>query len=282
MRCQWQAFINLLPHWMRQEVDRQGSSSLQELRLRLGRPPQLITADGEIWLERIVKREDIDFCVNAASGYSPWSAVTLADGYITADGGHRLGLCGDVIRKNGSLSGMQAVSSLCLRVARDFPQIARKANIGTSSALIIGPPGSGKTTFLRDMIRLISDCNEGCVAVIDEKRELFPITHEGLCFPAGKHTDILSGCPKKDGIQIVLRNMGPRLIAVDEITAAEDCEALVHAGWCGVQVLATAHASNRDDLYARSVYRPLVLRGLFDLLIVMRPDKSWYMERMSR
>ena len=282
MRCQWQMFINLLPHRMRSEVDRQGSRSLQELRLRLGQPPQLITAGGEVWLDQIVKKEDMDFCINAASGYSPWSTATLADGYITAPGGHRLGVCGEFIQKSGIRSGIQAVSSVCLRVARDFPQIARKANIGTGSALVIGPPGSGKTTFLRDLIRISSDCNKGSVAVIDEKRELFPTTHEGLCFPAGKSTDILSGCPKKDGIEIALRNMGPRLIAVDEITAAEDCEALIHAGWCGVQLLATAHASSRDDLHARSVYKPLVALGLFDLLIVMGPDKSWTMERMSR
>ena len=79
---------------------------------------------------------------------------------------------------------------------------------------------------------------------------------------------------------MLLRTLCPKCIAVDEITAVEDCEALLNAGWCGVQLLATAHASDRNDLFHRPVYRPVVANHLFDTLVVMQPDKSWHAERM--
>ena len=81
---------------------------------------------------------------------------------------------------------------------------------------------------------------------------------------------------------MVLRTMNPAIIAVDEITAAEDCDALIHAGWCGVQFLATVHAGNRKDLYSRPVYKPLIKSGLFENLIILQPDQSWRIERMEQ
>lgn len=79
---------------------------------------------------------------------------------------------------------------------------------------------------------------------------------------------------------MLLRTMCPQTIAVDEITAAEDCEALLNAGWCGVELLATAHAADRDDLFHRPVYRSIIENRLFDTLVIMQPDKSWRAERM--
>ena len=279
MSCQWQMFLNLLPHWMREPVDRHGRDTLQELRLRMGGKPQLITSEGQHWLNRDVTTDDLDYCINAASRYSPWSAVTLAQGYITASGGHRIGVMGRMAIKGDCSVGVQTLSSLCLRVARDFPGIARDACCD-SSYLIIGPPGSGKTTFLRDLIRQISNRYCWCISVIDEKGEIFPLTADGYGFPIGKQTDVMTGCPKKEGIEIAIRNMGPEMIAVDEVTAEEDCRALVHAGWCGVKLLATAHAVSREDLQCRAVYKPLIRTGLFEKLIIMHPDKTWQIERM--
>jgi stage III sporulation protein AA len=113
---------------------------------------------------------------------------------------------------------------------------------------------------------------------VDERGEIFP---GGDVFDPGVRTDVLTGCSKAQGVEIALRTMGPKCIAVDEITAKEDCQALVNAGWCGVDLLATAHAANREDLYMRPVYRPIIETGLFERMIILKRDKSWYMERME-
>ncbi len=281
MRCAWEAYINLLPIRMRQEVDKLGSKVLQEMRLRLNLPPELITDNGSIWLNEIVTKDDLSFCINAASRYSPWSAATSAQGYITAPGGHRVGICGTATVNDGIMTGITDPSSLCLRVAKDLPGIAKKITTVKGSILILGKPGSGKTTLLRDLIRQKSDMDNEHIAVVDERREIFPKIQGDCCFPPGKHTDILTGCSKAQGINAVLRNMNPSIIAVDEITAQDDCDALVHAGWCGVNFFATVHAGSRKDLYSRPVYKPIIKSGLFNTLLILQPDKSWHMERMD-
>ena len=279
MRCAWSSFISLLPQWMRSDVDKYGKQSLQELRLRLHRPPELITKENSILLNRAVCLDDLNFCVNTASRYSPWSAWTSRFGYITAPGGHRIGLCGNAIVKDQQMTGISAVTSLCLRVARDFEGIARCAPM-EGSVLILGKPGWGKTTLLRDLIRMRSDLGQAGISVVDEKREIFPGTDNTLCFPPGKRTDIITSCSKAQGIEAVLRNMGPGAIAVDEITSQTDTQALLNAAWCGVCLLATAHAGSKAEFMKRNVYRPLVDAGVFDVLLVLRQDKSWYTERM--
>lgn len=279
MICAWEAYLNLLPGWLRGDVDRLGKNTLQELRLRLDQPPLLIRKDGSLWLERLILPEDLSFCINAASRYSPWTAATSAQGYLTAQGGHRIGICGEAVVQNGEMTGIRTPTSLCLRVARDFPGIAAKACQLAGSVLIIGKPGSGKTTLLRDLVRQFSDF--GSIAVVDERGELFPSFQGKSCFPSGRQTDVITGCSKKQGIEAVLRTMGPACIAVDEITAADDCRALIHAGWCGVRLLATAHAASREDLLSRPVYKPLVESRLFDTLLILQPDKSWRAERMD-
>ncbi len=275
MKCAWNELLKILPHSFRNDVDRQVRDTLQELRLRLGSPPELRTLKGSFWLNGVVTEQDISFVVNTASRYSPWAAASAAKGYITADGGHRIGICGEVVDAGGSITGIKNVSSLCVRVARDFPGIAAEVSKVKGNVLLLGPPGSGKTTLLRDLIRQISNSCDGSVAVVDERGELFP---KG--FSRGKRTDVLLGCSKADGVSIALRTMGPTSICVDEITAKEDCNALVEAGWCGVRLLATAHASSFDDLRTRPVYRPLWESRLFETLIILQPDKSFRTERV--
>lgn len=281
MRCAWEPFINLLPTWLRDSVDMHGKNTLHELRLRLNSPPELITENGIISLQRHVTAEDLHFCINTSSRYSPWAAATVSQGYLTAPGGHRIGICGSIVRKEGRMADIRAVTSLCMRVAKDFPGIASKVKCDDSSILIIGRPGSGKTTLLRDLIRQISNHGVGSVAVVDEREEIFPKVHEQFCFTTGRRTDVLSGCDKKQGIDIVLRSMGPAVIALDEITAQEDCNALLHAGWCGVKLLATAHAGDRKDLFQRPIYRPILEKKIFDTLLILHPDKSWHLERLE-
>ena len=280
MLCNWDSFIRLLPLWMRQEVNQLGKLTLQELRLRIGQPPELICNDRRAILNRIVTLDDLNFCINTASKYSPWSASTAAKGYITAQGGHRIGICGDVVMSTGIMTGIRAPTMLCMRVARDFQGISKGIPVGNNSILIIGKPGSGKTTLMRDLIRNRSNKKQGSVGVVDERCELFP-SQNGIGFQTGEQTDVISGCSKKDGIEILLRCMGPSVIAVDEITSEEDCKALLHAAWCGVKLFATAHAGCREDLLSRGVYKPLVESKIFQTLVIIHPDKTWQTERMS-
>ena len=242
--------------------------------MRVDQPPNLIGKDHVWWLNRKITISDLNFCVNTASRYSPWSAQTSAQGYITAAGGHRIGLCGDAVVQAGKMTSMRSYRSLCIRIARDFPEISQHYASLSGSILIIGPPGSGKTTFLRDFIRQISDTEP--VAVADERCELFP---EG-CFLYGKSLDVLSGCPKETAINLLLRTMGPVTIAVDEITDAEDCIALQSAAWCGVRLIATAHAATISDLRSRALYEHLISKNIFQHIVVMHRDKTVHAERM--
>lgn len=274
MICAWKELLSILPVWLAQDLDNHSPDTLEELRLRLGMPPQLIHKSTKQWLKRNISSSDLNFCINTASRYSPWTAQTAAQGYITAPGGHRIGLCGSSVVREGTMHGIQTVRSLCIRVARDFPGIAQQYSQKTGSILIIGPPGSGKTTLLRDLVRQISQ--RETVAVVDERCELFPDSF----FWGSKSLDVLSGCPKTIGIDILLRTMGPETIAVDEITAPEDCDALLKAGWCGVRLMATAHAANLSDLRSRTLYKPLLSEKLFEHIFVINRDKTIREERM--
>ena len=281
MQCAWQALLNILPIWLRNDVDKLGKDTLQEIRLRQNQPPELVMTNERRSLSRVVSKEDLSFCINITSRYSPWAATTISKGYITAPGGHRVGICGNAVCLNGQMTGIRTPSSVCIRVARDFFGLAENLRQYDGSVLIIGPPGSGKTTLLRDFIRQRSDFQNECICVLDEREEIFPFDNNKPCFYPGKHTDTITGCSKKAGIDLALRNMTPETIAVDEITAEEDCEALIHAGWCGVKLLATAHASHRDDLESRPIYRPLCSSGIFDTILILHRDKTWTVERMN-
>ena len=278
MICAWEALIDLLPLWMREYVDKQGREDLLELRLRVNKSPMLILKDSVASMNRSVSKEDLNYCINVVTKYSPWSTQTGIKGYYAAPGGHRIGICGTVSLSEGQPLIMQNITSICIRVSRDFPGITGKIADIKGSMLIIGAPGCGKTTFLRDYIRHIS--NNRCVSVIDERQEIFPQYNGVYCFDTGVNTDIIYGCDKEYGINLALRNLGPQVIAVDEITAVQDCSALLRAGWCGVNLVATAHAGSKKDLFNRSVYRPILDSDLFENLVIMRPDKSWYFERI--
>jgi len=281
MNCAWSAYLNLLPPWMCTYVDKHGRGKLEELRLRKGAPPELKLRSGSQFMDRPVTAADLEYTINAASRYSPWAAATAAYGYITAPGGHRIGICGEVNVRDGVVIGIPHPSYLCLRVACDYTQIAKNLSDLPGSILVIGPPGSGKTTLLRDLIRQLSFKETKSICVVDERGELFPSSKDGSYFETGPRTDVLTGCNKDIGIEMALRTMGPGIIAVDEITAKKDCDALIYAGWCGVRLVATAHAGSTADLYNRPVYKPLVDTGLFDHLVILRPDKSWTCERMN-
>lgn len=280
MNCAWHALLSVLPVWMRQNLDNY-KDNLQELRLRLDMPAEIVAQGVNTWLDRAISVDDLRFCINAASQYSPWAADTVRYGYLTCPGGHRIGICGEAIYEKDNLKGIRIPTSLCIRVSRDFPDMPLHKIPLTGSVLIIGRPGCGKTTLLRNIIRRKSNTVSGGIAVIDERREIFPYYRNTSCFLPGKRTDILTGCKKTHGIDMALRCLGPATIAIDEITAEEDCKALIRAGWCGVDLIATAHAGCTADLLEREIYTPILKSKLFHTLVVLHEDKSWNVERLD-
>ena len=118
MECAWKELLGILPPAIRREVDKLRNESLREIRLRLDSPVELLLSTGSCWLSRRTTGEDLSFLVNAASRYSPWAASTIAKGYLTAPGGHRIGLCGDAVVQQGRVTGIRTLTSACIRVAR--------------------------------------------------------------------------------------------------------------------------------------------------------------------
>ncbi len=274
MDTSWGSFLGVLPPWMREQVDALGAGSLRQLRLRLGKRPALELLD-RVWrLDRPVADKDLEYCVNTASGYSPWSVASAREGFLTIAGGHRMGVCGETVTEGARVTGFRRISSLCLRVARDIRGIAPAESADLGSVLILGAPGWGKTTLLRDLCRCLA--GGAAVAVVDSRGELFP---QG--FQTGEGLDVLSGCEKEIGITMVLRTMAPDYIAVDEITAEADARALVRAGGCGVKLLATAHGSALEDLARRPCYRLLLEAGVFQTVVLLNERKTYRLERME-
>lgn len=272
MKCAWKELLAILPPGLRGKM--RPGDDVWEIRLRLGSPVELTGPGKSRWLDYELGREDLNFVINTASRYSPWTAQTMARGYLTAPGGHRIGLGGDVVVDHGSVTGIREPTSLCIRVARDLEGIGRAFAGLRGSILILGPPGGGKTTLLRDLCRELS--RSETVAVVDERGELFPAG-----FDRGRSLDVISLCPKPQGIDMALRTLGPSTVALDEISAEADARALMQAGWCGVRLLATAHAAGPEDLKRRPIYCALWENHLFDHILICHRDKSRPTERMD-
>ena len=275
-----QLLLQVLPGAIRKIVTLNGNEDIHEVRLRVGKPAELVKTGHSQWTKHIVTREDISFLINTATKYSPWTSHSISEGYVTTQGGHRIGICGYCSYDGGVIKNINHISSVCIRVAKECPNIAAAFYNCKNSMLIIGKPGAGKTTFLRDLLRGMSEYHEEAIVTVDERCEIFPIINGQSVFEQGKRTDVLSGCRKPKGIDMALRTMSPQTIAMDEITDSDDCAALLNGAWCGVRLIATAHAGNREELFSRPVYKPILSNHIFQTLIVLHSDQTWHEEKL--
>ena len=256
---------------------------IDELRLRRGRRASCLLRGREQTLGLLTTEAMLRQTLERAMGQSRYAAQEmLRRGFLTLPGGHRLGVCGTGVFHGAELYSLREVSSLNLRIARQIRGIAEGAAeylwTHPQSALLIGPPGSGKTTLLRDLIRLLSERFRFRIGVADERMELAACVDGRPQFDLGRTTDILSGIAKEQAIEMLLRSMNPQWIAVDEITAAQDVEAMLRASYCGVRFLATAHACTASDLHSRPVYRSLLEAEIFETLFVLDAQRNIRME----
>ncbi len=271
----------VLPRRLRQEalgLPQEEQEQAEELRLRAGWPMTAVLPEGERPVGGPpVEPEELEQLVEIASRASVHAVLEqIRRGYLTVAGGHRIGLCGTAVMEGGGIHALRSLSSANLRIARQVPGAARPV-LGAlcpggrlESTLILAPPGQGKTTLLRDIIRQVSE-GEGClplrVAVADERGEVAALYGGRPQLDVGRRTDVAEGCPKAQGLMLLLRAMNPQVLAVDEITAPEDAAALRTAAGCGVTLLATAHGAGREDLTRRPLYRGLLEEGMFRRLV---------------
>ncbi len=267
----------------RMEVD---ISSIQEVRIRSQRP--VIVTDGrrEYVSEEILQGAQVTEILAYLGNYSLYAyEEEIRKGFLTLPGGHRVGLAGRTILEAGKIKTMTEISSLNLRFAHEVKGCADPLLLylwegeRLCSSLLISAPGGGKTTLLRDSIRQISDGWNGhpgrTVGVVDERSEIAGSFRGVSGNDVGNRTDVLDGCPKVEGIMMLIRSMAPEVVAVDEIGGREDLEALLTAVHCGCAILATVHGASLEELQKKPILQQIVDAGIFERYVIIKTrDRS--------
>lgn len=233
----------------------------------------------------IVTPEDIRIIFQKISQYSLFAyKEEMREGFITLKGGHRIGLCGKVYYDGEGKRQLQQISSMNIRIARQitgccrtfFPYLTEDGCF--FNTLLISPPGGGKTTFLRDIIRMLSDGTDYFagqnVSVVDERSEIGNRTRLSEGFYLGRRTDLLDHCPKADGMLMMLRTMAPHIIAADEIGDAGDIEALRYIRNCGCRLLMTVHGKDLGDILERPFLGEYLRKYPFERYVQIQAEKT--------
>jgi stage III sporulation protein AA len=246
-----------LPVNLRPQITETTLQGAEEIRIRTGHPLEILYADGRSQCYGCTAAADLREMLNYLCGYSPYAMEEeLCQGFFTIEGGHRVGVTGRTsYEKNGAspvVSAVSDISGLNIRIAHERKGCARKLipwirrGGRLSHTFLFAPPGVGKTTYLRDCIRLLSSGDEKQsgvkVGVVDERSEI-AACHCGVPQnDLGPRVDVLDNCPKEQGMRMLLRSMSPEVIAVDELGDQADFAAVAECAKSGVAVLGTIHA----------------------------------------
>lgn len=270
-------------------------SMVQEIRLRADLPVMVIRRGRELFLDESgdytdrpsnayrVRAQELEEVLQHVCHYSLYAYEDeLKQGFITVAGGHRIGVAGQVVLEGegqGKVRTIKHISCLNIRVAHQvkgagdqvLPFLYRSGEL--MNTLLISPPGCGKTTLLRDLVRQVSDGNRygkgKCVGVVDERSEIAGCFQGKPQNDVGMRTDVLDACPKALGMMILLRAMSPQVIAIDELGGREDMEALHMASSCGCRILATIHGDGMEDIRRKAGMEELFHETLFKRFVVL-------------
>lgn len=245
-------------------------SNIAEIRLRAGRPAVCVDIWGSMKVcSDVFSADEIADCFAEICRYSIHSFQNeIADGFVTLEGGHRVGICGTAVKSGGRIEFLKDISGLNIRFAHEVMGCADEIyncffDNGVCSLLLAGKPMSGKTTVLRDLARQLGAKHK--VVIIDSRNEISASFHGTPSLDIGLNTDALCLCGKHEGIMLALKSLSPEYIICDEI--GDDSEAVERAMYCGVKIIAAVHAGSISELTKRSETQKLM--HIFDVAAVI-------------
>lgn len=275
-------FPNDISENLRKYINHEEYNSLEEIRIRLNKPMLLKFNTKEIFTDKIICGEDILKILQFITENSIYSyQKQISEGFITLKGGHRVGISGNVVEENGKVININYIYSLNFRIAKQIigvsENIAKEIYTGEKvyNTLIVSPPGAGKTTILRDLIRILSKYKT--VGVVDERGEIAAMYKNEPQNDLGKKIDILNNINKSTGIKILLRSMTPEILCADEIGTPEDIEAIKYAVTSGVNGIFTAHGENIEYIKKNPILKELLNNNLVERIILLdKKEKGKY------